>query len=991
MKKWLINDYFDLAAWYNVNEQFDSVNFIYQRLEGIIDYTTDNYLGDSQFIESFYHKTSQYDKAEKIAIAQLRYIKEYIGEETIDYSNALIDLCYIYLWLGKYGDAEKEIKSIINNQNIHSPIQYEACRILSTIYQLTDKYQEQIVVLHKQLDLADNHSDKTTIIKSIIHAYVMIDDLENAMLWNEHLLYEYKDMESYLEFEQQINMMTFNISNMIQSSFQLVKYYEGKYGENSPEYAIGLINFANALLFEYPTDSLSIYILTNKAYNILSSKTNHDEFDKYRLVISKAARNFRQIGKFDHAKNFYTMFGFDPFNPPQAPIGYYPELKPITRSVLFYYSDCLLLAEIIGESGNYAASIELVSFILNILQNDNSDSDLNKHIFLCLVELGRTHRREKNYEEMESVLLEALQFKKEITVSEAFLLSVVYCLLSDAYYTIGLFENASIMMSELIDVHCVDLFNKWLYLTESQREAYWSYTNIYFEYVAPPIYFKTNSEQATQEFYSLLLLAKGLLLNSSIALGDIIAESEDTQLIAKYNYLLSVHNHLDKIGYASDSLKQLKENLEYELIKESKSFGDYTKNLKLYWNDVQTKLSSNDIAIEFVDFFIPEKDSLMYAALILKKDWPAPKMIPLFEKKQFDILGSKSIKSEAIAKHIYNSEIGKAKEISALIWQPLSEYLDEGSNVYFSPSGVLHQLAIESLSLEDGRLASEKYNLYRLSSTKQLCYERPEKKYSKAVLYGGLKYDLEDEIMVAQSRAYTENRDHYSMRGFESDTAYRGSWGYLNGSKKEVENISSTLTKNGIKTVVFKEENGNEESFRTLSGEKYDIIHIATHGFFLPLQEARKKEYFTMMGDNSPVIDNSMNRSGLILSGGNKAWRGESIPDEVEDGVLTAQEITTLDLRGADLVVLSACETGLGEVSGEGVFGLQRAFKKAGAQTLIMTLWKVHDEATQLMMSEFYAHLVSGKSKREAFLKAQAAVKAKYKEPFYWAGFIMLD
>ena len=127
------------------------------------------------------------------------------------------------------------------------------------------------------------------------------------------------------------------------------------------------------------------------------------------------------------------------------------------------------------------------------------------------------------------------------------------------------------------------------------------------------------------------------------------------------------------------------------------------------------------------------------------------------------------------------------------------------------------------------------------------------------------------------------------------------------------------------------------------------------------------------------------------MSGGNAAWMGEPIPEGVEDGILTAQEVSELNLRGTSLVVLSACETGLGEVSGEGVFGLQRGFKKAGVQTLIMSLWQVSDEATCLMMSTFFQHLLNGEPKYDAFRAAQETVREKYRTPYFWAAFIMLD
>lgn len=205
--------------------------------------------------------------------------------------------------------------------------------------------------------------------------------------------------------------------------------------------------------------------------------------------------------------------------------------------------------------------------------------------------------------------------------------------------------------------------------------------------------------------------------------------------------------------------------------------------------------------------------------------------------------------------------------------------------------------------------------------------------------------------------------------------------------------ISTELNRHQIKTTKYIHTFGTEESFKTLSGKKISIIHLATHGFFYTNEEAQKKSYFERLNTDLGVArpDNSLKRSGLILAGAQLAWDGQPIPDRVEDGILLAEEIAAMDLSGTDLVVLSACETGLGEITSEGVFGLQRAFKKAGVRTLIMSLWKVDDAATSLMMRTFYEHLLAGKSKREAFAIAQLAVKSEYKDPYYWASFIMLD
>jgi CHAT domain-containing protein len=179
------------------------------------------------------------------------------------------------------------------------------------------------------------------------------------------------------------------------------------------------------------------------------------------------------------------------------------------------------------------------------------------------------------------------------------------------------------------------------------------------------------------------------------------------------------------------------------------------------------------------------------------------------------------------------------------------------------------------------------------------------------------------------------------------------------------------------------------------------ILHLATHGFFLPdhqrdLNQGNRDMTMILSGDamgggrfSGPMMENPMLRSGLALAGANTWLKAGNPPEEAEDGLLTAEDVTGLDLLATELVVLSACETGLGQVHvGEGVFGLRRAFVLAGARTLVMSLWKVPDEPTRELMEDFYGRLLAGEGRAEALRQAQLAMKEKYPDPFYWGAFI---
>jgi CHAT domain-containing protein len=207
-----------------------------------------------------------------------------------------------------------------------------------------------------------------------------------------------------------------------------------------------------------------------------------------------------------------------------------------------------------------------------------------------------------------------------------------------------------------------------------------------------------------------------------------------------------------------------------------------------------------------------------------------------------------------------------------------------------------------------------------------------------------------------------------------------------------VENIHTTLQASNCRTTLLTGREANEESFTSLSSKPNNIIHLATHGFFWHEDVAKEKDVFKQY-DSQNNID-PLSRCGLLFAGANMAYTGNAnqLPEGVQDGILTAREISMMDFSLCDLVVLSACETGVGEYSTDGTFGLQRAFKQAGVQSIIMTLWPVNDSAAQLMMTEFYNNWIGKhQSKREAFRNAQNTVRSQYEEPEYWAGFIMLD
>ena len=607
-----------------------------------------------------------------------------------------------------------------------------------------------------------------------------------------------------------------------------------------------------------------------------------------------------------------------------------------------------------------------------------------------------------NYSEAISLYMEALEVKKRTLGSEHPDYAIELFGLALCYSRFGNHTDAYLYLKKSIEAFHAYMLRVFAEQSSHLRETFWGKYKYNYTYILPSCVYKYKNAESITELYNITcLFAKGLLLNSDIELRRLILESEDSLLIEKYNALstnISIYNKLiekpiNERFMNADSLNNVIQQQEMELARESKVYGDYTRNLTSTWKDVQNHLGTDDIAIEFIDFPILGTDSIMYAALTLKKDYESPHMVTLFEKKQ--LMG------------IPDSTYYTRTSTYDLIWKPLEEELENVKNIYFAPSGELHRIGIEYVPVSQTENISDRYSLHRLSSTRQLALIQDGTKGEQSILYGGINYDENTNATphVSTSSVGGVRGANIIYRSNVDSLLLRSSYEYLEGTKREVDQIADQMKQHQIHYLYYSGEDGSEESFKKLDGTKPKMMHIATHGFYLTEEEAKLSNFARpqmelMMGDNQrverPVEDKPMTRSGLLFSGCNHAIHHEPIPDGVEDGILTAQEISTLDLRGLDLVVLSACQTALGDIaSGEGVFGLQRGFKKAGAKTILMSIDKVDDEATRILMVEFYNNLMSGKSKYQSLKDAQKYLREydnrKYDNPKYWASFIMLD
>lgn len=524
----------------------------------------------------------------------------------------------------------------------------------------------------------------------------------------------------------------------------------------------------------------------------------------------------------------------------------------------------------------------------------------------------------------------------------------------------------------------------------AERAKYWSNNNYFFTSSIPSFVYANPSPLITGIAYDAALFGKGVLLAADNKASELTLTSSDQALVERYGYYLALKRKKNKTLEEEFELQALSDVfLRYQ--KEHKN--EFRSEFRLGWKDIANQLTDKDIAIEFITV-ANDRGPDIYAALCLKKGYAAPKFIVLCNHQ--DIV-------DIPVEIIYNSP-----ELYNLVWANLEKEIEDVENIYFSPVGAFYNTGIEYLPNDDGLNISMLKNIYRLSSTKELI-SRQQNTINSFILYGGLNYDTSLSDLVKENPEYEKsieaNRvDISSLNINESD---RGGFGFLAGTLGEVESISSIMNAAQKDVKTYSGNQGSEIAFKNMSGVPMDVLHIATHGFYF----SDKKSNNTRTVDEA-FLDNNLRshsaditrfnedkmltRSGLILTGANNKLRGVTIPTGMEDGILYADEISNIDLSSVNLLILSACQSGLGDIdSSEGVFGLQRGFKLAGVDSILMSLWKVNDAATEILMVEMYKNLAAGQSKRDAFNNAQMSLRTvdggRFDHPEFWAAFILLD
>ncbi len=982
-----------------------------------------------------YTKTGDYESAEANYLESNAVFKKVYGENNDVYAQSVNNLAGLYLDFGKYQKAEllfieaKEIRAkILGKQH---PDYAGSCNNLAGLYRRTGEYRKAELLLIESKNiyekaLGKNHPNYALACNNLASIYSKAGLYKNA----EPLLLEAKSIseaidgrnnKTYANSCNNLATLYVKTGNYQKAESLLIEskaIYERLYGKNDVSYAKTCNNLAAvyhniAILAESSTEgaealknAVSLTIEAKSFYKKLYGK----EHSSYALSCVNLASLYSTIGN--------------------STPNYKKRIDDYKKAAQLYSEAKKIYEKLFGKSHPlYATTCEHLGTLYKNIANSVPISKEKTSAF---------NSAEQLFIEAKDVRAKILGKQHPDYLASCNNLALLYQNMGAVSGNLKdreLYEKAEQLYIEANEIQVFLSVESAKFMSQKEREKYLSRKlNNSFEIYHSFFLTKCeNNEKLNGIVYNNALNIKGQLLKSSVSTRKAVLKSGDTLLINKYKkmnyigkilvkqYTLPVNEHRADIKQLEEEVNTLEKELtriiaDLQVAKNLQSLEDLV-GLDIKWADIKKSLKKDETTIEFIRFNYYNgyewTDSTLYYALVLRKDYVYPKAVFLFEEKQLQKLLERSKNEDDFnyVRKLYSYNSRQSNRLYQLVFKPVEQYLKDTKTIYMSPSGLLNRIAFDALNSDSLKILSDKYNIFYTSSTATSINKDKllSTDIENVALFGGIEYSIEPNKMRTNAHVSKEKIVPESSMPIEpsspANSLERGmldgltrnvSWSYLSGSLKETEEIVDIVKRKRIGVKLYKEEQGSEEQFKALENDAPSIIHVSTHGFYFG-NDKKSMEYKNMIDKKVEFAhsDNPLLRSGFILAGGNAAFQAKTIPEGVEDGILTAAEISSLNFFNTKLAVLSACQTGLGDVKGsEGVYGLQRAFKMAGVEYLLFSLWEVPDYQTRELMTNFYQNWFTGIEIRVAFKKAQDQLKTKYAKvdgaAFAWAAFVLM-
>jgi CHAT domain-containing protein len=783
------------------------------------------------------------------------------------------------------------------------------------------------------------------------------------------------------------------------------------FGENSAEYAIVLNNFGyvfskNYKLIEteqYYTQAIElkkripgVKILSylNTQNNLMVFYNNSGRMEEMKEMMAELERGLKDPNLDDTLSRatFAQNLGLEYRNLKQRDkaLKYYKE-------AIYYYDRIygpgneltgeiyLSMSFVCLDVDDYKKASEYMQLAVESSTTALARGDINSIYIIC--NIASICNAIKTPSLGQPLIDQALELLKQNNIKDQYIVETVYITKAHNAAELNDTKTSIAYFNKYLDQKYLQMEDRFRYMSEKEKLSFIDNMELEVKnYYAAALSFIEDNPMIVKNVLNFRLRSKGILLNNMTKIREKIIDMNDPALNKKFETLRTDRENITKLMNLNtneypdaleqiESLKKDVNTLEKEI---SLKVSDLSKMETVDWESIQKQLQPGEAAIEIIRTNFEYKDDsegTNYSYIIIPdKGDPFPVVIDRKLAWEDEVL--------TLYRNSINNKVNDA-DIYRRLWKHVNDKLNGIHTVYVSADGIYSQINLNTLfNGETNKFAIEEMNIHYLNSLKDIAQSKQNKKPGNATLVGNPTFD------------YDLTKLPVNKQEFGNSVAVRGAFGFqldqLPGTKTEVETIKTLLEGSSVKTTLLTEENANEAGVKKIKDP--DILHFATHGFFLEdFSEEVLSEYSSTEQD---YFRNPMMRSGIFLAGANKTYSINTgnigSLKEFEDGTLTAFEAMGLDLNKTELVVLSACQTGLGKVkNGEGVFGLQRAFKLAGAKSIIMSLWPVSDDATKELMINFYANWIKTGDIYTSFRNAQLEVKKKFPEPYYWGAFVL--
>jgi CHAT domain-containing protein/tetratricopeptide (TPR) repeat protein len=897
----------------------------------------------------------QFDTALEYAKKAAAYAEKKEGKKSKPYANSVNLIGNIYFAKGQYYKAvyyftlEKDAKKAA--YGIDSPNYAKALNNLSSVLSQLGRNREAEPILREALELKIRTlGENDTSVANSAHNL-------GAVCFN---LGKYNDAEQYYRLALKIR-----------------KEYEK---QNPLRYALTLSNLGSLYKVLGNYSKAEEYLM--RAYEIFSKQLGQDD-SRTLKALSELAMTYLATGKIAKAKYLLEEHN-----------SIIKEIKGENHPD--YYSSMYNIAMYYWSAEQYSKAMELLEKIMKGVGEKMG----NGHPLYasCLNSIGLIYWQTGDLKKAEEYLSMSEKLRKLVYGEQHFEYATAVHNLAAIQNMLGKYDVSDKNYRKAVNLYIDQINNVFPGLSESEKVKFYAKLQERFEiYNLYVLERREEKPELIADMYQFRQVTKGILLDASQKIKKEILNGNNPELISKYNkwrhlkeklsqLYMQTKSEQEKSGKKPEEIVEQINQLEKYLSEHSKAFSNEKKsnnNHNISWRDVQNKLKSDEAAVEIIRVNMFDKkwlDSSFYAVLIITKETRNQPDLVLLDNGYY-------LEHYYINNYLNSIRFQIDDNYSyPIFWEAIEKKIAGKKTVYLSQDGIYNKINVATLLKPNGRYVIDDLNVIIVDKTSDILRANRQNRLHKlATLFGNPKYAMTKEELDA----FTTIDAKYPILSQEEIENSVKEIQELPGTKKEIEEIARMLKNNNWKVKTYQGINADESNFKQINTT--GVLHLATHGFFMPSPDTNKNKMLFGIDVEKPVMEPMM-RSGLLFAGATNTLFSDAFKSiEMENGILTAYEASSLMFDDVDLLVLSACETGLGEIkNGEGVYGLQRAFQIAGVKNIIMSLWKVNDRTTRRLMTLFYSYLLKGNSISNSLRKAQLELKGIYDNPYFWGGFIVV-